>query len=221
MSTPGFLGLTSHSAVFSENGLGATFQLASANASTNTAAPDAKRIELGAQVLRLLAQEVSFYEKIVEARFKIWTGWILGSPIVREMFTSMKNILRHWMSAEDEGSALRLSMELFKNGSANVEVNSSMTYRAYISRVTCRWETIGALFSIIGLAARFMPYVDPLFFQGEKHDPEGLVLTLTTAADVCLQLCDNTGLVNDPLSWVLVHHTSLLALVYGDLGANS
>lgn len=217
ITATGFLGLTSHSAVFSENDLASTFQFNTANA--YTAAPDAERVELGAQALRLLAREMSFYEKILEARFKIWVGWVLGCPIVSEMFASIKNTLRHWISGEDEESAVRLSMELFKNGITNVEVSSSMTYRDYISRITCRWETIGALFSIIGLATRFMPYVDPDFFQGEQYDPEGLVVTVTTAADVCLQLCDNTGLVNDPLSWLLLNQTSLLALVHGDLGA--
>jgi chromatin structure-remodeling complex subunit RSC3/30 len=216
LATPGFLGLTSYSAVFAEHDdcLGADI---TSPAAKGTPTVNPKQLQVGAQILLLLSQNISFYERVFETRFKIFQGWTLGRPVVRAMFESVKDTLSHWFSGEKgDPPALSLARELFQNGVTPVDIRSDMALPEYISGISNRWETIGLLFSIAGLATSLIPYDDPIW----RHvDPKSLANHATAVGDICVQFCDYLGVVDDdPLVWLLLHHTALLSVVYGDSG---
>lgn len=209
------MGLTSYSAVFAEHGncVGANFLSSGAN-DTVTANP--KQLQVGAQILLLLSQEISLYENIFETRFKIFQGWTLGLPIVQVMLKSVRNTLDHWLSGgNDANSALTLAGQFFENGAKSVDTHPDMTLSEYISSISNRWETIGVLFSLTGLATSLIPFDDPVW---KRADPKSFANQATAVGDICLQFCDYLGTVNDPLIWLLLHHTAVLSLVYGDSG---
>lgn len=54
----------------------------------------------------------------------------------------------------------------------------------------------------------------------EAVDPKELTIQAIAVlvSDACIQFSDNSGIVNDPASWLLLHHTILLSHVYGDGG---
>jgi chromatin structure-remodeling complex subunit RSC3/30 len=52
-------------------------------------------------------------------------------------------------------------------------------------------------------------------------DAKSIAITASAVGDICIQFCDNTGIVNDLVSWLLLHQTSLLAVVYGESGMSS
>lgn len=52
-------------------------------------------------------------------------------------------------------------------------------------------------------------------------DQRSLGILAATASDACLQFCDDSGVVHDPLGWLLYQHTHLLTVVYGDNGTGS
>ena len=49
-------------------------------------------------------------------------------------------------------------------------------------------------------------------------DAKRFAITATAVGDTCLQFCDSSGIINDIVSWLLLHQTSLLAIVYGESG---
>jgi chromatin structure-remodeling complex subunit RSC3/30 len=236
-STPGFLGLTSYSAVFSENegNLGVathgSAELGARDFSSIDAGSvledDPRQVQLGAQLL-LLLDDLELYERIAETWFEVSEGCVLGTPIIRMMFKFLKETYHAWIkdSTDRYSSMLAFSKKIFDNGSNSIDFNSSTTPREYISLISglnTRWEIIGLVFSIMGLGAVLAPPWDSIFKREGKPivDKKDLGIVATAAGDICLQFCDNGGIVNDPLSWLLFQHSHLLTLVYGDNGGSS
>ena len=217
VSTPGFLGHTSYSDVFTDNASGlSTVGFASPS---DHVPVDTQRIQHGAQLLVLL-KYLPLYRDVAIARFRIWKGWTLGWPLTNAILTSTQKM---WDDAQIEESdenkrALLLSKRLFEKYTQPIEVHSDMSWEEFSSAIAGRWETIGLLFTFTGLAMLYVSSDSQMF---RKHDwPESKSLSVTAAAvgDVCLQFCDSAGIINDVVCWLLVHHTSLLSTVYGDGG---
>lgn len=106
------------------------------SARVNALAAEPKQVQLGAEVLRLLTRDISFYEKLMEARFKVFKGWAQGDPLLAAIFKAVKETLDHWLSSD--GSALPLSKGLFENRTKAVEVRPSMTLHYHIPNICSR-----------------------------------------------------------------------------------
>jgi chromatin structure-remodeling complex subunit RSC3/30 len=217
-SAPGFLGQTSYSDVFTDISSG--FPTAKTHIVGHDVIPvDSKRINLGAQVLALL-ENLPFYRDVVTARFKVWKGWTLGWPITNLIFTVVEEM---WGSPEYEkmettARALSISRRLFDTHSRDFEVISSTTWEDFKMASSGRWETIGLLFVLTGLATDLVAHDDPIF---NTMDAKSLATAASAVSDICIQFCDSAGIVNDLVSWLLLHQTSLLAVVYGESGLSS
>ncbi|KAJ5779910.1 hypothetical protein N7457_005070, partial [Penicillium paradoxum] len=216
VSAPGFLGQTSYSDAFADTRneplVGAQFL-----AGDDDLPVDQKRIHLGARVLVLL-ENLPLYRDVVTARFKIWTGWSLGWPITNMVFTVVENM---WNSLENDRKdtntrALLMSQRLFETHSRVLEVHPSMTWQEFQSATSGRWELVGLLFTLTGLATDWVPHDDPVFKRRDTMDPKSLAITATAVGDICLQFCDINGIVNDLVSWLLLHQVILLGIVYGE-----
>ncbi|KAJ5970092.1 uncharacterized protein N7479_000010 [Penicillium vulpinum] len=218
VSAPGFLGQTSYSDAFTDTRNGLLVGVPYLTSHDNFPV-DQKRINLGARVLALL-ENLSFYRDVVTARFKIWKGWSLGWPVTNMIFTVVEKM---WNSLENEGMdtnerALFLSKKLFETHSRGLEVHPSMTWEDFQSAAAGRWELIGMIFTLTGLATDWVPHSDPIFMRQNTMDPKSLAITATAVGDICLQFCDSSGIVNDIVGWLLLHQVSLLAIVYGESG---
>ncbi|OQD97268.1 hypothetical protein PENVUL_c084G01138 [Penicillium vulpinum] len=216
VSAPGFLGQTSYSDAFTDTRNGLLVGVPYLTSHDNFPV-DQKRINLGARVLALL-ENLSFYRDVVTARFKIWKGWSLGWPVTNMIFTVVEKM---WNSLENEGMdtnerALFLSKKLFETHSRGLEVHPSMTWEDFQSAAAGRWELIGMIFTLTGLATDWVPHSDPIFMRQNTMDPKSLAITATAVGDICLQFCDSSGIVNDIVGWLLLHQVSLLAIVYGE-----
>ncbi|KAJ5493522.1 hypothetical protein N7463_009609 [Penicillium fimorum] len=216
ISSPGFLGQTSYSDAFTDtrNELLVGFPCLKSH---DKFPIDQKRINLGARVLALL-ENLPFYRDVVTARFKIWKGWSLGWPVTNMIFTVVEKM---WNSLETANMdtrqrALFLSKSLFETHGRALEVHPSMTWEDFQSAAAGRWELIGMLFTLTGLATDWVPHGDPIFMRQNTMDPKSLAITATAVGDICLQFCDSTGIVNDIVGWLLLHQVTLLAIVYGE-----
>jgi len=219
VSAPGFLGQTSYSDVFTDisSGLSAGTTYVS---SQDSIPVDSKRINLGAQVLALL-ENLPFYRDVVTARFKVWKGWTLGWPFTDLIFTVVEEM---WNALEKEEMdttprALLMSKRLFETHTRDFEVHPSTTWEEFKVASSGRWETIGLVFILTGLATDLISHDDPMFMN--TMDAKSLAITASAVGDICLQFCDSTGIVNDLVSWLLLHQTTLLAVVYGESGLSS
>ncbi|CAI7588873.1 unnamed protein product [Penicillium viridicatum] len=216
VSTPGFLGQTSYFDAFTDTRTGLLVGNPYVTGHDNFPV-DQKRINLGARVLALL-ENLPFYREVVTARFKIWTGWSLGWPVTNMVFTLAEKM---WNSLETEGMdtnqrAYFLSKRLFETHNRPLEVHPSMTWEDFQSAAAGRWELIGLLFTLTGLATDWVPHSDRIFMRPNTMDAKSLAITATAVGDICLQFCDSTGIVNDIVAWLLLHHVTLLAIVYGE-----
>ncbi|KAJ5249597.1 hypothetical protein N7489_000007 [Penicillium chrysogenum] len=216
VSAPGFWGQTSYCDAFTDTrnefNVGVPYLAGHDNFPV-----DQKRINLGARVLTLL-EDLPFYRDVVTARFKIWKGWCLGWPVTDMIFTVVEKM---WNSLETEGMntnqrASFLSKRLFEMHSRPLEVHPSMTWEDFQSAAAGRWELIGLLFTLTGLATDWVPHGDRIFMRQDTMDATSLAITATAVGDICLQFCDSTGIVNDIVVWLLLHHVTLLAIVYGE-----
>lgn len=217
-SATGFLGLTSYSAVFSEHDkcIGAEIRSPATN---DTVSANPKQIQVGAQILQLLSRNISFYEKMIEARFKLFQGWTLGRPTTLSLLKSIRNVLAlHLSNENDDNAALSLSKRFFESTTKPIEHNNSMAFQEYISDITMRWESVGLLFATTGLSTSWIPYDDPAWKYSNQESPRDVAIRAITAGDICLQFCDHSVAMNDPLVWLLLHHTAGLTVAYGDSG---
>ncbi|KGO40681.1 Transcription factor, fungi [Penicillium expansum] len=216
VSAPGFLGQTSYFDAFTDTRNGLLDEIPYLAGHDNFPV-DLKRINLGARVLTLL-ENLPFYRDVITARYKIWTGWSLGWPVTNMVFTAAENM---WNSLETKDMdtnqrAFFLSKRLFETHNRALEVHSSMTWEEFQTAAAGRWELIGLLFTLTGLATDWVPHSDRIFMRQNTMDASSLAITATAVGDICLQFCDSTGIVNDIVGWLLLHQTTLLAIVYGE-----
>ncbi|KAJ5849061.1 hypothetical protein N7534_007750 [Penicillium rubens] len=197
VSAPGFWGQTSYCDAFTDTrnefNVGVPYLAGHDNFPV-----DQKRINLGARVLTLL-EDLPFYRDVVTARFKIWKGWCLGWPVTDMIFTVVEKM---WNSLETEGMntnqrASFLSKRLFEMHSRPLEVHPSMTWEDFQSAAAGRWELIGLLFTLTGLATDWVPHGDRIFMRQDTMDATSLAITATAVGDICLQFCDSTGITFD------------------------
>lgn len=220
VSTPGFLGYTSYYDVFADRESG--LQMGDDSPSQDVPSIDIEKIQLGARALELL-KNLPLYRKILMARYKIWKGWTLGWPMANMILTGAEDMWKSIQQEEPDESqqTLLMSRRLFEKQTEAMEINSDMTWTEFAMAAKGRWETIGLLFTAIGLASEldYIPNERVSNPQGlARDDIEGFTVTATAVADLCLQFCDSAGIVNDIVCWLLMSHVALLTVVYGDGG---
>ncbi|GIK07291.1 hypothetical protein Aspvir_002951 [Aspergillus viridinutans] len=227
VTQPETLRLTSYSGVFSEsedylNGILAPL----ATLEHSRASSSQKQVQLGARLLLTLFESLSLYETVADNRLDISPeGCVVGQQLVRMIFAALKDAHRILANAQDAKeryyeSLLGWSQKLFDERSQLIEVGPSTTPEGYLRCVSNRWEGIGLVFSVVGQGAmleRDWKSVSQLA-GAAPADQRSLGVLAATASDACLQFCDDSGVVHDPLGWLLYQHTHLLALVYGDNG---
>ncbi|KAE8391832.1 hypothetical protein BDV23DRAFT_192857 [Aspergillus alliaceus] len=227
LSNPGFLGLTSYSGVFPEHAgliepsIGQPTDLLTQDQTLSALATTlvgSRQLELGAQVLSLL-DHLSLYEEILEKRFAVFEGWIIGPPIVRNIIKSLRDLSENRARGPGDGESglLGLSKILFKNTAAPIETNPTMMAPDYVSVAAPRWDTISFLLSAMGTATYQIPQDDKLLQQDTLPggDREGLRRLAVAASDVCLQFCDSLGIISDPMCWATIQQTAFYSHMHG------
>ena len=221
-SSPGFLGLTSHTAIFREERYSLPIEEPRHSegswTSSDLTGPDRSQIEQGAHVL-LLLEHISLYRNILESPYNLPKATVIGTPLLRQLCESFEELYQGSINtAEDRFSAaLKLSERIFENTSTPIVTNASMTFTEYVSRIAHRWEAIGMFFSRTGMICRFIPSDDAVFQQEAIpiRDKKGYYAFTIKVSSICLQFCDRLGLINDPLCWLTWQNTMLLSHTYG------
>ncbi|KAJ5666574.1 Transcription factor [Penicillium macrosclerotiorum] len=109
-----------------------------------------------------------------------------------------------------------MSKQLFQAPARPFHVYKGMSISEFMSSASGRWETVGMVFCVTGLATEWISEDDLILRKHDSVDTKVLATTASTVCDICLQFCDSVGIVNDLVSWLLVHQTALLAIVYGE-----
>ncbi|PYI04630.1 chromatin structure remodeling complex protein RSC3 [Aspergillus sclerotiicarbonarius CBS 121057] len=212
-SGTGFLGPTSYSGTFSDNELGPVDR----SSLTQSTPIDPQQVARGAQVLFLL-ENLALYEEVIEKRFSISPGWVLGPPLMRELFKVLGNVYRNATqdSTNKYARLMDLSRVFFRNTLTPIETHSSMVLSDYFALAGPRWEMISLLFAFTGTSTYQVP---PHSLGLEQTDDitskEGLRQICSQASETCLQFCNHLGTLSDPLAWAMMQHTVFLSCMHG------
>ncbi|KAH8688994.1 putative C6 transcription factor [Talaromyces proteolyticus] len=224
-TTVGVLGPTSYSAVYSESddvarssNVAGSLRDVSHSLQHNFSAIDDGQIQLGAELLLILYDDFTLYERMATMGYDQCEGYLWALPVLRLIFTSVRQMLDD--AIEDESDPLpslrRLSKCIFENCSQPVNIYLNMTPPEFFGAMPRKWEVIGLMFSIIGSSACLLPQSDFKMHGAPSLDRNGLAVVCVSAGEICLRFCDNAGVISEQLSWVLLSHTSLLTFLYGD-----
>ncbi|KAJ5917134.1 hypothetical protein N7466_010688 [Penicillium verhagenii] len=156
VQTPGFLGHTSYNDAFRDSDSG--LELGSLSPSPETFAMNIENVQRGARALALL-KHLPLYREMLLARYKVWEGWTIGRPITLMILGQTEEM---WSSvqcdeADETKQTLLLSKRLFEKQTQPIDIHSETRWTEFVSSVTGRWETLGLLFTLIGLAADSTP----------------------------------------------------------------
>lgn len=187
---------------------------------TNSLGQD--QVERGARILSLLFEDLSFYDSIICLQLESCCMWIIGSSIVSGMFNALRELRDRWLASKTHPSPddlAVLSRTIFENSITPVEKCGSTTMVDYVSATIARWESIGLLFSSVGLAVASLPrgHKDLRYDANTVVDPEKLKVVCAEIVETCLAFCD-TGVLNDSLCCLLFQQVTLLTEAYGDSG---
>ncbi|PWY82157.1 hypothetical protein BO70DRAFT_336493 [Aspergillus heteromorphus CBS 117.55] len=229
LSQPGFLGLTSYDAALKDSrdylGISAlgTAEKERERAISLSEASNATSIELdqvhqGARLL-LLLRDFHLYKDIAEMWFRTTNGCDpLGRPIMVLVFQALEENLIARLPDLDLSQLLTLSSEVFQLFNNRIPVHPLITIHEYITCMSYRWEIIGMVFAFVGFGTFMASDWDAIFQRQDRpvisrNDLQHLAMS---AVETCVKFCEEAGIVNDPVSWLVLLHTHLSTLVYGD-----
>ncbi|PYH92809.1 hypothetical protein BO71DRAFT_442182 [Aspergillus ellipticus CBS 707.79] len=227
LSQPGFLGLTSYDAALKDSrdylGMSTLGSIekdrgASLSEGSNAMPVESDQIHQGARLLSLL-RDFPLYIRITEAYYRAIHGCDpLGRPIMDLVFQSVEDNLVSRMLESNLSEARTLSSEIFQMFNNPITVHPSMTLPEYMTSMSYRWEIIGLAFSFISISTVMASDWDGMFqIEGRPVIAQKeLALMTLSAAETCIKFCEEAGVVNDPVSWLILQHTHLTTLIHGD-----
>lgn len=182
---------------------------------------DADQIECGARILVLL-EDLMLYQKLVQHRFTVVEPWVFGQKIVNEAFAAIYALRQEWRQGSklSQSKLLAWSERLFENSAKPITIHQSTTFSDYFFSIAPRWESIGLLFTWVGVASVMIPDDHEILRSedGTIIDVQKLRFFAADVSEICLGFCDSVGTMSEPLVWLLLQQTILLAEVHGDTG---
>ncbi|KAJ5249133.1 hypothetical protein N7468_000584 [Penicillium chermesinum] len=221
-------GMTSHFALFQESTdhLGASpLSLPHRDPddpviSSSALAVESNDVRQGSHLLRLL-RDLPVYRKVAEGWLESTDdGDFFGRPLVEQIFGNLEEFSGEHSSQCDSSALTIRSREIFHKFSERIPLSPSMTFQEYMSKMSCRWEIVGLVFSFVGLGAMLAENWDSMF-EGRPIIPRRELAHLAmSATETCLRFCNEAGVLNDTLSWLVEQHTYCMTLIHGDRGLN-
>ncbi|KAJ5201679.1 uncharacterized protein N7498_006342 [Penicillium cinerascens] len=182
---------------------------------------DDGQIQLGSELLLILFDDLTLYERMATARFDHCQGDLFATPALRLIFSSIRKMLNEAISDKSNPlpDLVTLSNSIFAASSKPLNVDPNMSPVEYFTAMPNRWEIVGLIFSVIGSSACLLPRQELIGYSASSNSPldrKSLAAVCVAAGEICLRFCENTGLITEQLCWVVLEHTSLLTLLYGD-----
>ncbi|KAJ5648871.1 uncharacterized protein N7484_002594 [Penicillium longicatenatum] len=215
--------MTSHFALFQEStdnlAISLPHEVQRANVNTRDPIPNAIPIESdavrrGAHILQLL-RNIPVYQRITEASIRTTQeSGVLSKPVVELTFKSLQDFASQ--PSSDFSALLTRSRQIFGLFSSPIPIHSSVSLNDFMSSMSCRWEIIGLAFSCLGVATALPGDWDSIVDGkpvGSRKDLGDLALSAT---ETCLSFCNEAGVLNDAVSWLISQRLFLATLVHGD-----
>ncbi|KAL4928477.1 putative C6 transcription factor [Aspergillus undulatus] len=202
-TTPGYLGSTSFSAVFTEHRTEISFEESSCVAEGVFATLDDRfRLESGLEVLKFLYR--SNVCDILIRRF--YAGHIMAaiSPLIIEaIMHSIRRIFDGFDRSQDLEKQLQdLVLRVFRSTAYSLTSHSLMTVEEYFASFTdgkLRWEAIGMMLATAGIALMSTADSDPDLMRvaPDAQAKDTLRTQVMEASGICLGFCDSAASINE------------------------
>ncbi|KAJ5925817.1 hypothetical protein N7454_007327 [Penicillium verhagenii] len=226
LSQSEYLGMTSHFALFQESTDNLAISLSQGvqddrtnihSSIPNTIPIESEAVRRGAHILQLL-RNLPVYQRIAESSVRTTQeSGFLSKQLVELTFKSLQEFSGP-QSPSDSSSLFARSRQIFGLFSAPIPIHSSLTLNEFMSSMSCRWEIIGLAFSCLGVGTALPCDWDAIFqIEGKPVDSRNDLAELAlSATETCLSFCNEAGVLNDAVSWLISQYLFLTTLVHGD-----
>lgn len=163
-----------------------------------------------------LLRDFGPFRTLLETYWKVCEPSVILAPLIMEALPSVQATLGNNL---DDGS---LEKRLVENTSRPFRVPTSITASNFHSLYTgenLRWEFLGTLFAMAGLAAQLTCSQHPTCSPNNANTNKSQLITCALeASNRCIAICQNYNCVNDIMLWLLSTNLLLLCNVRGDSG---
>ncbi|KAL3429951.1 hypothetical protein BDV09DRAFT_31436 [Aspergillus tetrazonus] len=221
-TTPGYLGSTSFSAVFSEHRANISFEEGNhAPDGVLSKLTDRYRLESGLEVIKFLYRN-NIWEILIRKFYAGHLMAVVSNLIIRAIIISLRRIFDAIDREEDVEKQLRdLVQRIFQSSAHPLTSHASMTVEEYFASFTdenLRWEVVGLVLATAGIAMMSTSDDDPdvLRVAPDAQGAEMLRSRLVEASRTCLLFCATAASVNELLGFYQYNDMLLRTQYYGD-----
>lgn len=208
----GFLGTSSYSAVYTENApnLGIDVQEGAERSSSPQASPlSMEQIRMGAEILSLLG-DLHMYEQFMSRWFEIADGMMVLRPVydiwIQEIWSEFGDLLSTFKTVED---LYGLSQLVWRNTMVSLPIDAHTSGKKWALLSTgknLRWETVGLIFSGVGVLAGNLSDWDVIFTSTKDKikDRPTLVNKMRDMMELVIGFCRDSECTNELFACLLV-----------------
>ncbi|XHF97795.1 hypothetical protein AWENTII_001374 [Aspergillus wentii] len=186
-----------------------------------TPSVDPYRVQMGVEVLRLL-YDFTICDMIIRKYYGRASLAVVPQVMMDSILCSIRKIFDSFDLRDNLEPQFRdLANLIFQNSSRPLLTHGSMTVEQYCESFTgnnSRWEALGSIFAICGVALMATPSNDPELIQAVDHSnpKEKLLSQLVEASDICLGFCDQAASANELLGFCQYSDIMLKTQQFGD-----
>ena len=222
---PGFLGLTSYSAVFTEGETHMSVECEPESQVKNDSgtqpsdlfALKSRKVQEGAQILAVM-RDLPKYQQAIVRRYEV-QSLAPVIPFVRECIDMVATDNLGGNTCDDS-RLLNLSQRIFLRTAMPFDpksISGLSQSPAYLMGDNLCWEVVGLMLTVAGLGAISLDEVS-LGGYDTTLDWKEIAKQLLHAGDKCILLCHEFGHLNDLGVWLILMNHILHTQVYGDAG---
>ncbi|KAL4979389.1 hypothetical protein BDW66DRAFT_148502 [Aspergillus desertorum] len=221
-TTPGYLGSTSFSAVFSEHRTDISFEEGNyAPDGVLSKLADQYRLDSGLEVIKFLYRN-TIWETLIRKFYAANLIAVVSEHIIEAILQSLRRIFNALNREKDVEKQLQdLVQRIFRSSAHPLTSHASMTVEEYFASFTgdnLRWEVVGLVLATAGIAMMSTSDSDP-DVQRVAPDAQGaemLRAQLVEASRTCLLFCATAASVNELLGFYQYNDMLLRTQYYGD-----
>ncbi|WPH02274.1 Hypothetical protein R9X50_00513000 [Acrodontium crateriforme] len=149
-------------------------------------------------------------------------GYIVYSQVYHIWLAEVNGLFKS--AAVAGGPALNeLTRVVWQNTQRTMTCRSSTPVSIWAKQSSLRWESIGLIFSALGLMAGTLSPQDPIFTSnpGERRDRHALVTLMARLVHECIGFCRESEARNDLFLCLLYESTILLGRTVGNTSAET
>ncbi|PVH96263.1 hypothetical protein DM02DRAFT_617345 [Periconia macrospinosa] len=200
-----------HAAILAENEL--SVGIFPSNGETAPAIIYRHDIQRGAACLTLL-KDFPRCLRYIEKWFSFAKGLIVIEPIITIFTTGINQTWGKWLQGSDDLSYMseKVWQNTLKPWSTSITKDTSpRDFCLAATGENLRWEVVGLVVTLIALVCASLTDGDPIFCSDDDApiDREATLIRAQNASQMCIDFCDDFGVLTDLYLWLLYENTGV------------